>query len=267
MDKDNETTRSGATSFALEAYAKVKYGRPYAITPTSQLGLAAIAAAMLARRKAEGRSQPGAVPSPWQEFFGIVARLSQAGCNVLQARPGDAAPTPKPWLDPVTGEALPNPWDKTSPDLRAQSILQKRDPDLAEHYRSVAEDPYGTIARMKDAEAARTALEQVPYGENEHAVNPFRSDDLRAQSALAKSATPALTEFYKAEAKDVEVPFFGKSRNMTIEGRLAKDPTMAALVKVAQQIYETWRAQDKAEAQAEREQAEIKLKRLAEVAA
>src|SRR5204863_6997599 len=134
-------------------------------------------------------------------------------------RPGDAPPTPKPWLDPVTGAALPNPW--VMKDLKAHTILKQRDPALAEHYEATAKDVYGTLAKLQDAEAARITMEQLPYGEAEHAVNPFRRNDLDEQSRFIKSAPPVMAEFCKSEANDVDVPLIGKNRNLTVESQLA----------------------------------------------
>jgi hypothetical protein len=159
---------------------------------------------------------------------------------------------------------LPNPW-KTK-DLKAQNVLQQRDPALAEHYKAMAADPYGTIAKYQDAEAARVAMEAIPYTEIEHNVNPFRTNDQSAQAHFIKSA-PALVEFYQNEARDVAIPLFGKNRNITIEGRLAKDPKFFGLLKVAQQIRETWAREDRAAAQAQRAAAEDEIKRLESVAA
>jgi len=206
-----------------------------------------------------------ATPNPWQEFAEIVTRLADAGANVLQKRPGDPPPLPKVWRDPVTNEPLPNPW--RTKDLKAQTLLQQRDPDLAAHYKAMADDPYGTLAKMQDETAARVAMEATPYGESEHAVNPFRGNDPTAKALFIKNAPPGLVEFCQNEAKDVEIPLFGKNRNLTVEGRLAKDPSTLALMKVAQQVRDAWRAADAKAAQEKRDAAEAEIKRLAEVAA
>src|SRR5438477_7468957 len=149
--------RKAALDFALKAYGQIKNHRSYALTPQSKAGLGALARAMFERRIAEGRDGMDAKPTSWQEFFSIIEKLATAGANVLQKRPGDAPPTPKPWLDPVTGAALPNPW--VTKDLKAQTILKQRDPALAEHYEATAKDVYGTLAKLQDAEAARTTME------------------------------------------------------------------------------------------------------------
>src|SRR5262245_34909300 len=169
METDPKKLRLAALNFALEAYSKVKNNRAYALTPQAKVALGALARAMFERRIAEGRSESDMPPTSWQEFFGIIRKLASAGANVLQKRPGDPPPTPKPWLDPVTGAALPNPW--LTKNLKGQSILEKRDPDLAAHFKAMAADDYGTLAKLQDAETARIAMEEIPYGESEHAVN------------------------------------------------------------------------------------------------
>jgi hypothetical protein len=66
----------------------------------------------------------------------------------------------------------------------------------------------------------------------------------------------------KAEAKPVEIPLFGKNRNLSITGRLTKDPLSNAVVQIAEQIHRTWVNDDKAKAQAQREAAEDALRKL-----
>ena len=78
---------------------------------------------------------------------------------------------------------------------------------------------------------------------------------------------PLLAEFYQQEAKDVEIPIFGKNKNMTVAGKLAKDPSTAALVQLAQRIHENCLAEDKLAAQQQRAAAEETLKRLEGAAA
>jgi hypothetical protein len=262
-----EQLRKSARDFALEAYQKVKHNRSYALDEQGKVALGALARAMFIRRIEEGRSHIDAKPTSWQEFLSIIDKLAAAGANVKQRRPGDPKPPPKPWTCPVTGAQLPNPFAKGSEDLKAQTVLVRRDPELAEHYKAMAADPYGTIAKMQDVEAARAAMQEIPYGESEHLVNPFRTNDLKAQSQFVKNAPAGFVEFCKNEAKPVEVPLFGKNRNLTIESNLAKDSKTFALLKVAQQIRETWRAEDARHAEAKRAAAEDEIKRLSEVAA
>jgi hypothetical protein len=257
--------RLDALNFALSAYGKMQHNRTYALTPESKPVFGVLARAMFQRRAAEGRSDmDGKPPSSHQEFFNLAAALNQAGCNLLQRRPGDAPPSPKPWTDPVTGEQLPNPW-KTK-NLKGQSLLEQRDPALAAHFKAMAEDPYGTLAKMQDAEAQRQSLSSIPYSANEHQLNPFLGNNETAKAEFVKR-DPDLAKFYEEEAKPVEIPIFGKNKNLTIAGKLAKDPRMAALVQLAARIHEQWLAEDKLAAQQQRAAAEEALKKLAEAAA
>jgi hypothetical protein len=120
---------------------------------------------------------------------------------------------------------------------------------------------------LQDAEANRRAIEEIHYSEIEHSANPFRSDDQTAKAIYIKNASPALVEFCKTEAKDVEIPIFGRTRNLTVEGALSKDPATAALIKVAQHIHESWNADDKQTYLQQKAAAEEALRKLAETAA
>ena len=53
---------------------------------------------------------------------------------------------------------------------------------------------------------------------------------------LAMKRDPELAKFYQAKAKPVEIPLFGKNRNLTIAGRLTKDPVSNAVVTIAEKF-------------------------------
>ena len=206
-----EQQRKSALSFAIEAYGKMGNNRLYATDEQNQIALAALARAMFLRRIQQGRSSPDDKPSSWEEFFGIIQKLSDAGANILQKRPGDPKPLPKPWLDPSTWSSVAESVREGFRGLQAQDILARRDPDLAAHYKAVASDPYGTLAKYQDAEAARSTLQAIQYGETEHSVNPFRNaNDVSGQSVFIKNAPPGMVEFCKSEAQDVSIPLFAK---------------------------------------------------------
>ena len=114
---------------------------------------------------------------------------------------------------------------------------------------------------MIDAEVARKSLRDVPYDEKTHAVNVFRTDNQTAQAQFT-ARDPELARFYQTESRDVSIPIFGKNRNLTIEGRVIKDPDIGALVQVARRIHEDWLEQDRFAAQEQRAAAEAALKRL-----
>jgi hypothetical protein len=203
----------------------------------------------------------GKPPSSHQEFFGIIEALNSAGCNLLQKRPGEAKPLPKLWLNPLSGEALGPP---STPDERA--ILAKHDPELMALLDELKERPYAVTQRLRDDEAQRQSLMSVVYDEAAHRLNPYRGDNETAKGELMRR-DPLLGQFFEQEARDVEMPIFGKNKNLTVAGKLAKDPSVAGLVQLAERIHEGWRQQDKLAAQQQRAAAEETLKRLEGAAA
>jgi hypothetical protein len=252
--------RSHLEKLALESYRTLKHPRDYALTNDAKDVLAVLAAAVLQKRAAENRTDSDK-PTVRQEIAGLIQKLSDAGCNVLQRRPTDAPPTPKPWTDPVTGAQLPNPFAKGSADLKAQTILQQRDPRLAEHYKAMATDPYGYLSRLQDEQVERESLGAVPYDSEIHKLNPFLGDNLRAQDEFFKR-DPKLAEFYRAEAQPVEIPVFGKNRNLTIEGRLHRDLHAASVLKIANALQAQWLAADRQSAAEAKTKAEAEIARL-----
>src|SRR5262249_51850694 len=144
--------------------------------------LGVLAAAMFQRRAAEGRSDmDGKPPSSHQEFFGIIQNLADAGCNLLQARPGDEKPLPKAWTNPLTGQPLPSP---RTPDERA--VLAKSDPQLLQLLDELEKRPYATINKLRQAEAQRQAVMGIPYTQREHELNTFRGDNKTAHAQFVK---------------------------------------------------------------------------------
>jgi hypothetical protein len=262
MDAEETKKRQAAADFSLRAYDKTKGARPYALTAEARHTLAILARAMFERRTAEGRNDlDGKPPSSWQEFSDLIGVLNAAGCNLLQMRPSDPRPLPRVWIDPVTSESLPNPFARGSRNLKAQSLLQLHDPDLAAYYKAMAEDPYGTLIKLKAAETQRQSLASILYGQREHESNPFLGTNETAKGAFVKR-DPLLAEFYAEEARPVGIEIFGKNKNQTVVGRLAKDPRTWGLVQRAAQIGSEWQDADKANALKQRAVAEEVLKRL-----
>jgi hypothetical protein len=246
--------RKTARDFALEVYKGTKFNRSYALTPESTIMLSALAAAMAQHHKAEGRDKDDLYNE--KPFRWLINYLSQSGCNILQKRPSDSKSLPKPWLDPITGAPLPPP---KGPDERG--ILQRTDPDLLAWYDAMEKSPYKAVSDHLAQEAYRKALQGIPYGSEEHERNPFRNKDETSKNLLAKR-DPELAKFYQAEAVPVEIPLFGKNKNLSIAGRLTKDPYSSAVVTIAEKIYQNWMADDKATAQAQRAAAEDTLRKL-----
>jgi hypothetical protein len=256
MDAEENRKRLAAADFAVRAYDKVKGARPYALTPEAKNTLAVLARAMFERRTAEGRDQADAKPTPWEEFSEIIKKLSQAGVNVLQNRPGDAKPVPEVWRNPLSYEPLPPP--KT---LDEKAILAKHDPELLRWFEEMGKHPYKTVAAHKEAEAQRQSRQAIHYDGKVHQTNVFRGDNLTAKSEFQKR-DPDLARFFEEESHPVELPLFGPNRNETVIGKLARDAPTAGLVQVAERIGREWQAADREAALKQRAVAEETLKRL-----
>ena len=255
-----EQSRPNLVKFALESYARLKHRRVYALTNDAKNVLAVLAAALLQKRAAENRANSDE-PSAREEMAQLITKLANAGVNLLQRRPSDPPPTPKPWIDPVTGNPLPNPFAKNAPDLKGQTILTQRDPALAKHLKAMADDPYATIAKLQDEQVERESLGAIPYDEKIHKLNPFLGDNKTAQSEFVKR-DPELAKFYSEEAKPVEIPLFGRNKNMTVEARLYKDSQAAAVLKIGTVIAKQWLESDRAAAAEARANAEAELEKL-----
>jgi hypothetical protein len=248
--------RKKLIEFACEQYGKVKGHRSYALTPETKAALGALVGAVIERRKAEGRHYSDDHPYCAEEITALIQRLDDAGINILQKRPGEAPKLPELWEHPLTAEPLPPP---KTPDERA--ILAKHDPELLALLDEFEMRPYATTQKLRAAEAHRQALAAIPYGPSEHKTNKFVSGTATEQAALMKS-DPVLAEFLRRESQPVSIPIFGKNKNMTIEGKLIRDPAIAATVRVAQRIYEDCREQDRLAAREQHAAADAALKKL-----
>ena len=209
---------------------------------------------MFVKRLAEGRSDKE--PSPWKEFFGIVEALSKAGVNILQARPNEPKPLPTPWLHPIIGQPLPPP-----KGMGERSLLQKLDPELLQMFDRLEKEPYQTVAKMREDEAKRQAMKAIEYNELTHQANPFRLNDQTDMANLFKH-DPMLAQFCQQEARDVSLNLFGAQRDLTVRGKLLRDPAAGAVVELAEKIHEQWRMEDKASAAKAKEEAGAKLAEL-----
>jgi hypothetical protein len=249
------TNRKTARDFALRVYSELKNNRAYALTDESTAVLASLAYALVQHRRSTGDYKEDELYSD-KQFTWLLCKLGEIGCNVRQERPTDPKPLPKPWLNPVTGQPLPPP---EGPDERA--TLQRLDPELLKWFDDMAKSPYRTLAAYRAAEAERQALGVIPYGQREHESNPFRGNNQTAKAHFMKR-DPDLARFYENESKPVELNLFGRNRNLTVRGRLDKDPFTSSIVKIAEQVHERWRIEDREAAQAQRAAAEQALKRL-----
>jgi hypothetical protein len=247
----NETDRGRYTRIGNEVYASTPGNRVYAQSSELPTAIGVLAAAY--------HANGGSLDNDNRKKFGeVLLRLKPAISGLFKDQPGDAKPLPKPWLNPVTNQPLPPP--KT---MGEKTLLRKHDPDLATHYEEMERDPYAYIQKLRDAEAKRVMLAAIPYGPAEHKNNVFRGNDQTAIAQFIKR-DPELAKYYQGEAKSADIPLFGQNRNLTIEGRLARDPDTWALIKIAQGIHQQWREQDRMAAEEQRKAAELALEKLKE---
>ncbi len=246
--------RQNQTNLAREIYEHLPRNRSYALTPEAESALGVLCAAYVEA----GASL--ATNDDKKRFGELLQQLDDSLPGLFQQRPGDPKPLPKLWKNPLTGAPLPPP---KTPDERA--TLAKHDPELLMLLDELEKRPYAVTQRLREAEAQRQALVSIPYGEKEHAANVFRGNNQTKQAEFLRR-DPLLAKFHQQEARDVDIPIFGKNRNMTVENRLAKNPAIFAMVRIAQRIHEEWRTEDQLAAQEQRAKAEAELKRLAAVA-
>jgi hypothetical protein len=66
----------------------------------------------------------------------------------------------------------------------------------------------------------------------EHRLNPYIGGNLQGINEFIMR-DPELAAFYKQKAEPVSFPLFGPNRNLTIEGRLYRDPHTASVLKIS----------------------------------
>jgi hypothetical protein len=109
---------------AKAAYEKLRLNRSYASTEESDTWLGAL----LKAHVQSGQSING------DSFGNVLSRL-------FRQKPGAPKRLPQLWKNPLSGEPLFNPWAKDTRDLKAQTLLTRRDPELATLLEKLATDP------------------------------------------------------------------------------------------------------------------------------
>ena len=125
----------------------------------------------------------------------------------------------------------------------------------------MAQDAYGWLTKLQDEEAERQSLGAIPYSEAEHKMNPFLHGNETVIAEFTRR-DPMTAAFYKTESEPVSLPIFGARRNLTVEGKLFRDPATASVLKVAQVINRQWLDADRASAMEARKAAEKEIERL-----
>jgi len=81
-------------------------------------------------------------------------------------------------------------------------------------------------------EVKRESLGAIPYGPDEHRLNPYIGGNLQAINEFIERDSE-LAAFWKQEAEPVSLPLFDPNRNLTVEDRLYRDPHAASVLKIS----------------------------------
>jgi hypothetical protein len=238
---------------AKPAYQGLERNRSYAIDADAMRSLAAL---YKAAQQLSDEMEAGAT------FSFAVKELANLGANVLQSSPTEPPPKPQPWVDEVTGQPLPSPFQIENETARRKALvtLAKADPALFEHFKAMHDDAYGHILKLREAEAKRLREKSFTYGSDEIANNVFLKGDLTAQGKFTRDH-PELAEVYRREAQPVSLKL-----NVTQRGQLTKHPRLAAIVARAQEIEQGWKAAEREQLRREQQELEARRRALGEAA-
>jgi hypothetical protein len=253
MNNDSLEQRDHFTQLALSIYSSLKGNRAYALSDDGKRAIGALAAGW--------RESGNSFADGGKERFGdfLAHELGELLPELFQQQAADPPPLPKPWVDPVTGEQLKNPWQTN--DNKAKQVLEKRDLPLAKHFQAMSRDPYGTIAALQDAAAAAKRRKLISYDAETHKANPFLLGNLTESSRFAV-VDPERAEFYRREAKPLNLPWQIGKRNLTKMGRITKHPEVHAAVVKAEEVLRGWMAEELKARKAARDRNEREAKEL-----
>ena len=245
------------TQLALSIYRDIKGNRAYALSDDGKRALGALAKGWLE----SGNSFADGGRERFASF--LQNELGPSLPELFQQQAADPPPLPKPWHDPITNQPLENPWLSREPWAnKAKQVLEKRDLPLAKHFQAMSRDPYGTIAALQDAEAAAKRRKLISYDADTHKANPFLLGNL-TESSRFQVVDPERAEFYKREAKPLNLPWQIGKRNLTAMGRMAKHhPEVHAAVVKAEEVLRGWMAEELKARKAARDRNEREAKEL-----
>jgi hypothetical protein len=233
-------------------YSEHERARPWGITPDSKRLLVWLWEACKSLEP----------ESPAKLFKSSLEQLSDVvGVNVLQPLPPTELKAPEAWRD-LWGNPLPNPW--ATKDLKSQSLLADRDPQLAEWLKKFAESPYAAACEWQDKQAAVLTQKATSYNSDSHAANPFvpaNNSSETDKAKFAKNAPAHVVEQAKREAVPITFPV-GKAFNLTQQSRISTIPKLNALFNAAMNHEREWREGARLKARNDIAQAQKSLKDL-----
>jgi hypothetical protein len=238
-------------------YKRNSRNRAYAVTPET-------IRQMVALYQACGDATDDDREKAHELFEWSLEEFSKAGVNNLQPPPpGDIKP-PEIWKD-IWGTPLPNPF--ANGDLKGQSLVMQRDPELAKWLKAFATDAYGAATSWADMQAQNLHLQSIKYNEDTHAANIYANPNAtNTEIGRFEKDHPELVERLKFEAQPVAFPV-GRTFNLTLQGKIAKTPKLASLFRGLAMHEKAFVEEARANAQAQRAAAEAELKKLQEAEA
>ena len=236
----------------LAALKKIPGTRPYALDDPALDALADIGICWLENRVEAGDKFNVA------EFGKFVNELVDAVEGLRQDwRPGNAPPSPKPWLHPITGAPLPPP---QGPD--EVGVLRKRNPELLLLWKEMEAAPYRTVAKLQDEELKRARLAAINYDTNEQRNNVWLRGDLQAQGRVTRENPDfAAVCRWEAQRTPIVLPWQIGDQNLTKLAVLSKSaPHLWRLAHKAADRHRDRLEAQKRRAEQERAAAEMKVR-------
>jgi hypothetical protein len=210
-------TREEKVKITNRLQFKVPNGRWYALNSESLRALVALDRACLALNPSVTE----------EELITLLIQISSIETSLIQAyRQPAPPPLPEAWKDPF-GNALFNPW--LASDLAdsvvnmAREILVRQDPALAEMFKRLAADPYGTMAEIRAAELRRQAISKIKFDSKNYEANPFRDSSPTGDQKMAEfiaTNSPLIVEIYRLEAFPASCSWATATKNRSACGAI-----------------------------------------------
>jgi hypothetical protein len=234
-----------------EALKRTKFARHYALGDTEKMALAALLSEWQAGRNESFTHEAAAK---------FLEQLRDSTPSLFQNRPAAEKELPKLPVDPVSGQAPPNPFSKATFNLSEQMWLREHEPALADYLKATADTgaTYSYLAKQRAEKDARDKIRAIEYGEKQHAENenPYRGGNLAAKSEFRRTHGDLVADFWKREGTEpVSLPWLpGKDGKPNLTGMsiLAKrSPDLRQLVDRSMGTLKDWASESLLESEKE----------------
>jgi hypothetical protein len=247
----NEGVNNMWRTHVAARYNKLERARPWGITPDAKRFLVWLWVSC----------ERLAPDEPDKLFSWALEQLADAcQLNVLQPAAPTELKAPDQWRDPWNNP-LPNPW--VTGDLQGQSLLTKRDPQLASWLKAFAKSPYLAASEWADTQAKLLKQKALSYDADSHQANIFANPNASEtdKALFVLNAPPEVIEQCRREAKEIEFPT-AKNFNLTAQSKIATIPRLSALWDSMVEEERQYVTAEKAALSKQRTEAEMRLKAL-----